>query len=65
MLTHPASSHRSPLRTPPTALAAVSFFRSLAGFGFPLFAPAMFAALGYGKGNTILAAFAVAVGCPA
>ena len=23
------------------ALAAVSFFRSLAGFGFPLFAPAM------------------------
>ncbi|KAL1951522.1 hypothetical protein VTO73DRAFT_671 [Trametes versicolor] len=48
-----------------SALAAVSFFRSLAGFGFPLFAPAMFAALGYGKGNTILAAFAVAVGCPA
>lgn len=56
---------RSPSRTPSAALAAVSFFRSLAGFGFPLFAPAMFAALGYGKGNTILAAFAVAVGCPA
>ncbi|KAI0324466.1 MFS polyamine transporter [Cubamyces sp. BRFM 1775] len=48
-----------------SALAAVSFFRSMAGFGFPLFAPAMFSALGYGKGNTILAACAVAVGCPA
>ncbi|TEB30734.1 MFS polyamine transporter [Coprinellus micaceus] len=48
-----------------SALAAVSFLRSLAGFGFPLFAPAMYAKLGYGKGNTILAAFAVALGCPA
>ncbi|KAI0654246.1 MFS polyamine transporter [Cubamyces menziesii] len=48
-----------------SALAAVSFFRSMAGFGFPLFAPAMFSALGYGKGNTILAACAFAVGCPA
>ncbi|KAI0639582.1 MFS polyamine transporter [Trametes polyzona] len=48
-----------------SALAAVSFFRSVAGFGFPLFAPAMFSALGYGKGNTILAACAVAVGWPA
>lgn len=48
-----------------SALAAVSFLRSLAGFGFPLFAPAMYSALGYGKGDTILAAFAIAVGCPA
>ncbi|KAI0652042.1 MFS polyamine transporter [Trametes meyenii] len=48
-----------------SALAAVSFFRSIAGFGFPLFAPAMFSALGYGKGNTILAAVAAGVGCPA
>ena len=47
------------------ALAAVSCFRSLAGFGFPLFAPAMYDALGYGKGDTILAAFAIVVGCPA
>jgi hypothetical protein len=38
-----------------TALAAVAFLRSLAGFGFPLFAPAMYSALGYGKGVTILA----------
>ncbi|KAH9858020.1 MFS polyamine transporter [Lenzites betulinus] len=48
-----------------SALAAVSFFRSMAGFGFPLFAPSMYAALGYGKGNTILAAFSIAVGWPA
>ena len=48
-----------------SALAAVSTLRSLAGFGFPLFAPAMYDSLGYGKGNTVLAAFAIAIGCPA
>ncbi|KAI0266420.1 MFS polyamine transporter [Gloeopeniophorella convolvens] len=48
-----------------SALAAVSFLRSLAGFGFPLFAPTMYNALGYGKGNTILAAVAIVIGCPA
>jgi len=47
------------------ALAAVLTLRSLAGFGFPLFAPTMYEHLGYGKGDTILAAFAVAIGCPA
>jgi hypothetical protein len=47
------------------ALAAASFMRSLAGFGFPLFAPTMYNALGYGKGDTILAAAAIALGCPA
>ncbi|TDL17023.1 MFS polyamine transporter [Rickenella mellea] len=48
-----------------SALASVSCLRSLAGFGFPLFAPAMYNALGYGKGDTILACFAIALGCPA
>ena len=48
-----------------SALAAVTLLRSLAGFGFPLFAPAMYDALGYGKGDTILAVFAIVVGCPA
>jgi hypothetical protein len=48
-----------------TALAAATFMRSLAGFGFPLFAPTMYNALGYGKSNTILAAAAIALGCPA
>lgn len=48
-----------------SALAAVTFLRSCAGFGFPLFAPAMYNALGYGKGDTILAAVAIVIGCPA
>ncbi|KAI0254463.1 MFS polyamine transporter [Lactifluus subvellereus] len=48
-----------------SALAAVAFLRSLAGFGFPLFAPTMYNALGYGKGDTILASVAIGVGCPA
>ncbi|KAF8333792.1 MFS polyamine transporter [Amanita rubescens] len=48
-----------------SALACVACFRSLAGFGFPLFAPAMYNALGYGKGNTILACISIALGWPA
>ncbi|KAG1879260.1 uncharacterized protein F5891DRAFT_1097242 [Suillus fuscotomentosus] len=40
------------------------FLRSLAGFGFSLFAPAMYK-LGFGKGDTILAVVAIVVGCPA
>ncbi|KZP33608.1 MFS general substrate transporter [Athelia psychrophila] len=48
-----------------SALAAVSCLRSFAGFGFPLFAPAMYARLGYGKGDTVLAVVAVVIGCPA
>ncbi|KIK52998.1 hypothetical protein GYMLUDRAFT_49575 [Collybiopsis luxurians FD-317 M1] len=48
-----------------SGIAAVSCLRSLAGFGFPLFANAMFDRLGYGKGNTILACIAIAIGCPA
>ncbi|TFK23895.1 MFS polyamine transporter [Coprinopsis marcescibilis] len=48
-----------------SALAAVSCLRSLAGFGFPLFAPAMYHKLGYGVSDTILAAVAIVIGCPA
>ncbi|KAI5825467.1 MFS general substrate transporter [Schizophyllum commune Tattone D] len=48
-----------------SGLAAVSFLRSLAGFGFPLFAPSMYAALGVGWGDTLLAFVAIIVGCPA
>ncbi|KAI0055615.1 MFS polyamine transporter [Artomyces pyxidatus] len=48
-----------------SAMAAVSCLRSLAGFGFPLFAPPMYEALGFGKGNTILAGVAVLLGVPA
>jgi hypothetical protein len=48
-----------------SALAAAACLRSLAGFGFPLFAPAMYGALGFGKGDTILAVVAIVIGCPA
>ncbi|KAF8868761.1 major facilitator superfamily domain-containing protein [Mucidula mucida] len=47
-----------------SALAAVTFIRSVFAFGFPLFAPAMYAKLGYGKGDTILAVLAIVIGCP-
>ena len=47
-----------------SAVAAVTILRSLAGFGFPLFAPAMFRALGNGWGNTVLALAAVGIGMP-
>ncbi|KAJ6585510.1 MFS polyamine transporter [Mycena capillaripes] len=48
-----------------SALASVVFLRSLFGFGFPLFAEQMFAKLGYGKADTVLAAIAIVIGCPA
>ncbi|KAI0771680.1 MFS polyamine transporter [Trametes elegans] len=48
-----------------SALAALAFFRSMAGFCFPLFAPAMYSALGYGKGDSILACVSIAIGIPA
>ncbi|KZT40250.1 MFS general substrate transporter [Sistotremastrum suecicum HHB10207 ss-3] len=48
-----------------SALAATSFLRSVCGFGFPLFAPAMYNKLGYGVGDTVLAALAIVIGCPA
>ena len=47
------------------ANAAIYCLRSLTGFGFPLFAPAMFDALGYGKGCTLLAGVSIVLGCPA
>ncbi|KOS21631.1 putative transporter [Escovopsis weberi] len=47
-----------------SAVGVVTILRSLAGFGFPLFAPAMYDRLGYGKGGTILAAIAIAIGWP-
>ncbi|KAF9246143.1 MFS polyamine transporter [Melanogaster broomeanus] len=48
-----------------SASAAVSALRPLAGFGFPLFAPAMYKALGFGMGDTVLAIAAIVIGCPA
>ncbi|KAH0832284.1 MFS polyamine transporter [Lanmaoa asiatica] len=48
-----------------TAMAAVSCLRTLAGCGFPLFAPAMYSAPGFGKGDTVLAVIAIVIGWPA
>jgi hypothetical protein len=47
-----------------SAIAAATVLRSLAGFGFPLFAPAMFDALDYGWGNSLLAFIAIGLGVP-
>lgn len=52
------------LRFAASAVAAVTVLRSLAGFGFPLFAPQMYHALGYGWGNTVLALAAIGIGLP-
>lgn len=38
-----------------SAAAVGAFMRTMAGFGFPLFAPAMYGALQVGWGNTLLA----------
>ncbi|KAI1378896.1 MFS general substrate transporter [Hypoxylon crocopeplum] len=48
-----------------SASAASQFLRSIAGFAFPIFAPAMYQNLGYGWGNSILALTFVVIGWPA
>ncbi|KAG5992577.1 hypothetical protein E4U52_002687 [Claviceps spartinae] len=48
-----------------SAVGAITVLRSLAGFAFPLFAPALYDKLGYGRGGIVLAAVSVAVGWPA
>ncbi|ODQ79521.1 hypothetical protein BABINDRAFT_161912 [Babjeviella inositovora NRRL Y-12698] len=47
-----------------SSVSAASLFRSLAGFGFPLFATQMYAKLDYGWGNTLCAFLALALGIP-
>ncbi|KWU47284.1 MFS general substrate transporter [Rhodotorula sp. JG-1b] len=48
-----------------SALAATICLRSICGFAFPLFAPYMYNAIGYGWGCSILALVAAVVGGPA
>ncbi|KAH8655268.1 synaptic vesicle transporter [Xylariales sp. PMI_506] len=48
-----------------SAIAATVVLRSLAGFGFPLFAPQMYDSLGYGWGNSLLGFIACGIGLPA
>lgn len=47
-----------------SASAASQFLRSLTAFGFPLFAPKIYSALGYGWGNSTLAFVAIGIGIP-
>ena len=47
-----------------SAIAAATVLRSLAGFGFPLFAPYMYQALDYGWGNSLLGFMAIGIGWP-
>ncbi len=47
-----------------SAVGAVTVLRSLAGFGFPLFAPFLWDGLGYGYGGTMLGCLAVVLGIP-
>jgi hypothetical protein len=48
-----------------SAIAAATVLRSLAGFGFPIFAPAMYKALDFGWGNSVLGFVAIGLGVPA
>jgi len=48
-----------------SATGASQFLRSLSAFTFPLFAPAMYRAVGYGWGNSVLALVALLVAIPA
>ena len=48
-----------------SGIAAAAVLRSMAGFGFPLFAPAMYSALDYGWGDSVLGFVAIAIGAPA
>ncbi|KAK7748967.1 hypothetical protein SLS53_000992 [Cytospora paraplurivora] len=48
-----------------SAVAAATVLRSLAGFGFPLFAPSLYDRLQYGWGNSLLAFVGMIIGWPA
>ena len=47
-----------------SALSAAAVFRSMLGFAFPLFGQQMYAALGNGGGNSLLAGLAIVLGIP-
>lgn len=48
-----------------SANAAVRVLSNVFGFAFPIFAPQLYERLGYGGGNSLLAAIFVLLGCPA
>lgn len=48
-----------------SAAAASQLLRNIFAFAFPIFAPSLYSSLGYGLGNTLLAAVAIVLGLPA
>jgi len=48
-----------------SATAASQFLRSITAFAFPIFAPSMYQALGYGWGNSVLGFLSLIIGIPA
>ena len=48
-----------------SATGAAAFVRTIAGFGFPLFAGSLYGNLGVGWGRAVLAFVALGVGIPA
>ncbi|KAK0103601.1 hypothetical protein ONS95_005613 [Cadophora gregata] len=48
-----------------SATGAAAFVRTIAGFGFPLFAGKLYGSLGVGWGNAVLAFVALGIGIPA
>lgn len=48
-----------------SAVGATTVLRSLCAFGFPLWAPYLYARLGYGWGNSLLGFMGILLGCPA
>jgi hypothetical protein len=45
-----------------SAIGAATLLRAIAGFGLPLLGPRLYASLGYGGGNGLLAGIAVGLG---
>jgi hypothetical protein len=45
-----------------SAISTINLLKSITGFAFPLFGPAMYASLDYGWGNSVLAFASLAIG---
>lgn len=45
-----------------SAISTINVAKSITGFAFPLFAPAMYDSLDYGWGNSLLAFISLAIG---
>ncbi|KAG2369818.1 hypothetical protein BDR07DRAFT_1265992, partial [Suillus spraguei] len=58
-------THAASATATASIIPLISFtFRSFLGFAFPLFGQQMFATIGYGGGNTLLAGFVIILSVP-